>query len=101
MTMKDYKLFDRNTRAFVYGFQTNAIQRMLDFDYLCRRDRPSVAAIINPGRSGIHKVFWGTREILLPMYGTIPEAAKDHPSVDVVVNFASYRSAFDTTMEAL
>ena len=101
MTMKDYKLFDRNTRAFVYGFQTNAILRMLDFDYLCRRDRPSVAAIINPGRSGIHKVFWGTREILLPMYGTIPEAAKDHPSVDVVVNFASYRSAFDTTMEAL
>ena len=30
MTMKDYQLFDRNTRAFVYGLHTNAIQRLLD-----------------------------------------------------------------------
>ena len=101
MTMKDYQLFDRNTRAFVYGFQTNAIQRMLDFDYLCRREVPSVAAIINPNRAGVHKVFWGTEEILLPMYRTIPEAVAAHPSVDVMVNFASFRSAFDTSMEAL
>ncbi len=101
MTMKDYMLFDKNTQAFVYGYQVNAIQRMLDFDYLCRRPIPSVAAIINPGRDGIHKVFWGTEETLLPMYGTIPEAVADHPSVDVMVNFASYRSAFDTSMEAL
>lgn len=101
MTMKDYQLFDRNTRAFVYGFQTNAIQRMLDFDYLCRRSVPSVAAIINPNRAGVHKVFWGTEEILLPMYRTIPEAVAAHPSVDVMVNFASFRSAFDTSMEAL
>lgn len=101
MTMKDYQLFDRNTRAFVYGLQTNAIQRMLDFDYLCRREVPSVAAIINPNRSGVQKVFWGTEEILLPMYKTIPEAAAAHPFTDVMVNFASFRSAFETTMEAL
>jgi len=99
--MKDYQLFDRNTRAFVYGFQTNAIQRMLDFDYLCRRSVPSVAAIINPNRAGVHKLFWGTEEILLPMYRTIPEAVAAHPSVDVMVNFASFRSAFETSMEAL
>jgi ATP-citrate lyase alpha-subunit len=101
MAMKDYQLFDRNTRAFVYGFQTNAIQRMLDFDYLCKRSLPSVAAIINPNRAGVHKVFWGTEEILLPMYRTIPEAVAAHPSVDVMVNFASFRSAFETSMEAL
>ncbi len=33
MSRKDYVLFDINTKAFVYGYQTNAIQRMLDFDY--------------------------------------------------------------------
>lgn len=98
---KDYRLFDENTQAFVYGYQVNAIQRMLDFDYLCGRSVPSVAAIINPSRAGIHKVFWGAEEIVLPMYRTIPEAVADYPSVEVVVNFASYRSAFDTTMEAL
>jgi len=97
----NYKLFDKNTRAFVYGYQVNAIQRMLDFDYVCGRDAPSVAAIISPGRAGLHKVFWGPEEILLPMYCTLSEAVADFPDVDVMVNFASYRSAFDTTMDAL
>lgn len=97
----DYILFDRSTKAFVYGYQVNAIQRMLDFDYICQRESPSIAAIINPSRSGIHKAFWGTKEILLPMYRTIAEAAEKHPDADVMVNFASHRSAFDTTMEAL
>jgi len=96
-----YQLFDRRTKSFVYGYQTNAIQRMLDFDYICRRESPSISAVINPNRKGIHKAFWGKREILLPMYRTIPEAAGAHPEADVMVNFASFRSAFDTTMEAL
>ena len=39
-TSKDYVLFDINTQAFVYGYQTNAIQRMLDFDYICNRSAP-------------------------------------------------------------
>jgi len=98
---ENYLLFDSNTQSFVYGFQVNAIQRMLDFDYVSHRKLPSVAAIINPNRAGIHKVFWGTKEILLPMYRTIREAAAKHPQVDVMVNFASHRSAFDTTIEAL
>jgi len=101
MSKNDYILFDRNTVAFVYGYQTNAIQRMLDFDYICKREKPSIAAIINPNRAGIHKAFWGTKEILLPMYKTISSAAKAHPEADVMVNFASHRSAYETTMQAL
>jgi len=58
---ENYVLFNRNTKAFVYGYQTNAIQRMLDFDYICHRDCPSIAAIINPSRAGIHKAFWGSK----------------------------------------
>jgi succinyl-CoA synthetase alpha subunit len=96
-----YQLFDRKTKSFVYGYQTNAIQRMLDFDYICRRESPSISAVINPNRKGIHKAFWGSKEILMPMYKTISEAAKAHPETDVMVNFASFRSAFETTMEAL
>ena len=38
----DYILMDKNTKAIVFGFQTRAIQRMLDFDYICRREEPSV-----------------------------------------------------------
>jgi len=96
-----YQLFDRKTKSFVYGYQTNAIQRMLDFDYICKRESPSISAIINPNRKGIHKAFWGSKEILMPMYKTISAAAEAHPEADVMVNFASFRSAFETTMEAL
>jgi len=94
-------LFSRDTEAIVYGYQQNAIQRMLDFDYACGRQKPSVAAIVNPSRAGWHKVFYGQKEILLPMYRTLAEASDKHPKADVVVNFSSQRSAFPTTVEAL
>jgi len=97
----DYKLFDRDTTAIVFGYQQRAIQRMLDFDYICRREKPSVAAIVNPTREGFHKCFWGTKEILIPMYRTLEEATRNHPYADVMVNFASFRSAYPTTKEAL
>jgi len=97
----DYALFDRSTQALVYGFQANAIQRMLDFDYACRRETPSVAAIINPTRSGLHKCFFGTEEIFISMYRTTAEAVSEHPQADVFINFASFRSAYATSVEAL
>ena len=102
--MEDYELFDENTQAIVYGFQANPVQRMLDFDYVCRRKKPSVAAIIRDTQDAAvayHKVFWGSQEIVIPVYKTLNLAMKKHPNADVMINFASFRSAFDTSMEAL
>ena len=97
-----YELFDRNTQAFIYNNQVNATQRMLDFDYASCRETPSVAAIINPtGSDSFSKFFFGKREILIPVYKTIEKAAKMHPNVDVMINFASFRSAAPSTEEAL
>jgi succinyl-CoA synthetase alpha subunit len=97
-----YELFDRNTQSFIYNNQVNATQRMLDFDYMSNRETPSVAAIINPsGSDSFSKFFFGKREILIPMYKTIENAAKMHPNVDVMINFASFRSAAPSTEEAL
>ncbi len=100
---QSYQLFSRNTRAIVFNLQVNAVQRMLDFDYVCRREKPSVAAIIDPNakQGGNHKVFWGTKEIIIPIYPTIAAAARRHPDADVLINFASFRSAYATSMEAL
>ena len=98
--VKDYKLFDINTQAIVFGFQERAIQRMLDFDYACGRETPSITSIVNPTRGGYHKCFWGSEEIILPMYTTIEEASKNHPQADVMINFASFRSAYPRTKEA-
>lgn len=97
-----YRPFDEDTRSFVYGLQPRAIQGMLDFDYSCKRARPSVAAMIYPfGGHHIQKFYWGTRETLLPVYTSLEEAVKKHPDVDVVVNFASSRSVYSSTMECL
>ena len=97
----DYILFDKNTRAIVCGYQQAAIQRMLDFDYTCRRSTPSVACIVDATQEGNHKCFWGTAEILIPIYRTITQAAVKHPDADVLVNFSSFRSAYPTSKEAL
>jgi ATP citrate (pro-S)-lyase len=75
---------------------------MLDFDYVSGRQTPSVSAIITPtGADSFARFFFGAREILIPMYKTIEKAAKMHPNVDVMVNFASFRSAASSTEEAL
>ncbi len=96
------ELFDRNTQSFIYNNQVMATQRMLDFDYASGRETPSVAAIINPtGAHSLAKFFFGKREILIPVYKTIEKAAKTHPNVDVMINFASFRSAAPSTEEAL
>jgi ATP citrate (pro-S)-lyase len=96
------ELFNCNTQSFIYNNQVNATQRMLDFDYAAGRKTPSVAAIINPtGADSFSKFFFGKREILIPMFKTIEKAAKMHPNVDVMINFASFRSAAPSTEEAL
>jgi ATP citrate (pro-S)-lyase len=97
-----YRPFDATTRSFVYGLQPRAIQGMLDFDYSCGRDTPSVAAMIYPfGGHHIQKFYWGTKETLLPVYTSLEEAVRKHPDADVVVNFASSRSVHSTTLECL
>jgi succinyl-CoA synthetase alpha subunit/citrate synthase len=98
---KDYIIMDKDTKSIVFGYQQRAIQRMLDFDYICRRSEPSVSIIVNPTRDGMHTCFWGTKEILIQMVRTIKEAVKLHPEADFMVNFASFRSAYPTTKEAL
>ena len=61
-----YELFNETTRALVYGLQPKAVQGMLDFDFICRRKTPSVAAIIYPfGGEFILKQYWGTKETLV------------------------------------
>jgi len=99
--MESYELFDKNTTAFIYGSQQKAAQRMLDFDYLCNREMPSVAGFITPTGTGYYKLFWGTKEISIPRYKTVEAAIKDNPDADVMVNFASERSCAESTMEAL
>ena len=95
-------LFTKTTKAIVWGMQTRAVQSMLDFDFVCSRKDWSVAALVYPF-TGDHKqkFYWGHKEILIPVYKNMSDAMKKHPEVDVLINFASLRSAYESTLETL
>lgn len=48
----DPNLFSRNSQAIMFNYKEAPVQRMLDFDYLCKRNTPSVAAVVTPGSEG-------------------------------------------------
>ncbi len=92
--------FTTTTTAIFYNLKPLPIQQMLDFDYMCERT-PSVVAIVHPGRAGFHKAFFGQKEMLIPIYETLSDATIHHPLAEVLINFASFRSAFAPSQEAL
>ncbi|PRP77795.1 ATP-citrate synthase-like [Planoprotostelium fungivorum] len=95
-------LFTPDTTAFIYGMQAKACQNMLDFDHVCGRAKPSVTAIIYPfGGNHFTKFYYGTNEILIPVYSKMSEAVQKHPEVTVMVNFASFRSVYASVNETL
>ncbi len=96
------RLFTRDTQAIFWNNNKKAIQRMLDYDYVIKRETPSVAAIVAPTSSNkFEKFFWGADEIMVPVYKNTADAKAAHPNADVLLNFASFRTAYDVTMEAL
>jgi len=94
--------FDNSTRCIVYGLQNRAVQGMLDFDYMCNRSKPSVAAMIFPyAANHVVKFYWGTEEILVPVFAEMKECLSKNKDVSVFVNFASFRSVFPSVNEML
>lgn len=53
--------------------------------------------------SGDHKqkYYWGHKEIFIPVYKKMEDAILKHKNADVIVNFASLRSAYESTLEAM
>eukprot|EP01087_Luapelamoeba_hula_P004751 TRINITY_DN146_c0_g2_i1.p1 TRINITY_DN146_c0_g2~~TRINITY_DN146_c0_g2_i1.p1 ORF type:complete len:1102 (-),score=204.97 TRINITY_DN146_c0_g2_i1:97-3402(-) len=101
----EWALFTRNTTAIVYGMQLGAVQSMLDFDHLCGRQTPSVRAVVYPF-AGAHyrKFFWGAKETMIPVVPDIAQALnkfKNDTHLDTLVSFASCRSAYESTKQAL
>lgn len=58
---------------------------------------------INAVSRGDHKqkFYWGHKEVLVPVYKNMADCMKKHPDADVLVSFASLRSAYDSTVETM
>jgi len=88
------QLFTRDTQAIFWNNNKTAIQRMLDYDYTIKRDKPSVAAIVAPTSGNkFEKFFYGPDEVMIPLYKNTAEAKAAQPQADVLLNFASFRTA--------
>ncbi len=95
-------LFTKDTQAIFWNNNKSAIQRMLDYDYTIARDKPSVAAIVAPTSSNkFEKFFYGSDEIMIPIFRSTTEAVEAFKNADVLLNFGSFRTAYDVTMEAI
>jgi ATP-citrate lyase alpha-subunit len=95
-------LFTKETQAIFWNNNKSAIQRMLDYDYAIGRKTPSVAAIVAPSSEDkFDKFFWGADEIMISLYKNTKDAAAACPNADVLLNFASFRTAYEVTMEAI
>jgi ATP-citrate lyase alpha-subunit len=95
-------MFTKETQCIFWNNNRKAVQRMLDYDFICQRKKPSVAGIVHPtGQTTFQKFFFGEREVLIPVYASTQKAAAKHPQADVLLNFASFRTAYDVTVDSL
>ena len=77
-------LFSKNTQAIFWNNNQKAIQRMLDYDYICERKKPSVAAIVHPtSDASFQKFFFGEKEVMIPIYKKTKEATDAHPKAEI------------------
>jgi ATP-citrate lyase alpha-subunit len=95
-------LFNKNSQAIFWNNNLAAIQRMLDYDYTIGKEKPSICSIVAPTSSNkFEKVFFGGNEVMIPIFKTLQCARDAFKDADVLVNFGSFRRAYDVTMKAI
>ncbi len=87
-----------DNKILILGLYKPIIQSILDFDYLAGRE-PSIAGIW-AGREGYEKFFWGSKEILLPVYKKA-EQIPDKKRIFAAVNLFSSRRVLESVQSLL
>jgi len=83
------------------GSHPGIIQAMLDFDYLAGKSKPGIVGIISKGKR-YERYFWGTKELLLPVYEQIRHIEESkRAQINLFLNLTSARRVFSKTVEAL
>jgi ATP citrate (pro-S)-lyase len=90
-----------NGKIIILNLQTIVGQRILDYDYICGRE-PSIAGFIYPSRVGkTHSLFYGDKEIMVPIYGSVNDAVTDNNDIQIGLNYFSFRSAYDWAIDLI
>lgn len=95
------QLRQMNPRILCLGSHPDIIQSMLDYEYLCGKDKPSVVAIVTD-MSKQERYFWGESEIIIPVVQSLGRLSQQQlTSVNVVLNTQSARRVLSGSKEML
>lgn len=83
------------------GSHPSIIQAMLDYDFLIKKQQPSVIAIIASGRKS-ERYFWGESEIIIPVVSSLEQLSdKQRTIITAVINVQSARRVLSSTKQTL
>ena len=96
-------LANKDTRVVIQGGQAgvNAARRMAEFCYLIKRPLNVEAFVYPPDAGKTNEVPYGSGLIAIPVYKTIAEATKNHPSINTSLVYIGADRAMKGGMEAL
>ncbi|MDX2776419.1 citrate/2-methylcitrate synthase [Streptomyces caniscabiei] len=95
------KLRSDMSKTIILGSHPGIIQSILDYDFLCKRQVPSVVAIIANGRKQ-ERYFWGDMEIAIPVIGSVDQLKQStKEDCTALLNVQSARRVLTSTKEAV
>lgn len=87
--------------VIMLGTHPGIIQSILDYDYLLKRETPSIIAIVAHGRKH-ERYFWGEDEIVIPVYVSLEKIKqKERERCGAVINVQSARRVLSSSSEAM
>jgi ATP citrate (pro-S)-lyase len=88
-------------KIIIMNLQKDVIQRILDYDYMSGLLEPSVSCVYYIGDTKSIKVFWGTKEIFLPVYSKISDIINANLNITIALNYYSFRSAYEMSINIM
>lgn len=83
--------------VLVLGNHPGVVQSVLDFDYACGKNEPSIIACITSNRKSL-KFFFGKGEVLIPCFPKVTDVPKSLAgNVNWMLNVQSGRRAYEAT----
>ena len=85
-------------KILAIGAHVQILQSVLDFDYLCGKTSPSIVGVVSTG-SKVIKLFFGSKEVLIPCFSSLQGASSKLGYVDFMFNLNSGRRCYFSTIE--
>jgi ATP-citrate lyase alpha-subunit len=96
-------LANKDTRVVIQGGQAgvNAARRMAEFCFLTKKNFYVEAFVYPPDAGKTYEIQFGSGLIAVPIYKTVAEATKNHPSLNTTLVYVGADRACKAAMEAL